>query len=120
MSEFIRQGMVKTVTVREYEDEAKYLKVTIKAPTDLPIAGWVSSSSKTSRHVDEIQMAVPLDTILNPGDVVAIHVQINAPYAEGNRFLPALEVGDTESDVLNVMVEESMIGEGSGDMDGLT
>jgi len=110
MNEFIRQGMVKTVTVREYEDEAKYLQVTIKAPTDLPVAGW-QSNSNTNRHVDEIQMAVPLDVVLNPGDVVAIHIQINAPYAEGNRFRPALEVGDTEADVLDVMVEKSMIGE---------
>ena len=110
MNEVVRQGMVKAVRVREYEDEAKFLVVQIKAPTQLPVAGW-QSSSNTSRHIDEIDIAVPLDTAVRPGDVVAIHIQISNPFTEGARFRPALEVGATESDVLDVMVEESMIAE---------
>jgi len=111
MNEIIRQGMVKTVTVREYDDEAKYLRVEVKAPTDLPLAEWTSSSSKKVRHVDELSFALPLDAIVRPGDIVAIHVQISNPFAEGNRFRPALEVGDSDEEVLDVMIEESMISE---------
>ena len=111
MNEIIRQGMIKTVTVREYNDEPKYLRVDIKAPTDLPVAEWQSSSADMARHIDTITMALPLDAVVRPGDVVAIHVQISNPFAEGNRFRPALEVGNTEADVLDVMVEESMIGD---------
>lgn len=115
MNEIIRQGMIKSVRVREYNDEAKFLVVEIKAPTELPVAQWTSGSAEVSRHVDEISMAVPLDSIVRPGDVVAMHIQISNPFAEGNRFRPALEVGDTEADVLDVMVEESLINESKED-----
>ena len=101
--------MVKTVTVREYNDEAKFLEVTVKAPTDLPLAAWQSSSSDNNRHVDQFEIALPLDMQVRPGDVVALHVQISNPFVESNRFRPALEVG--EPDAIDVMVEEGMIEE---------
>jgi len=114
MIEVTRQGMVKTVTVREYEDEAKYIRVTIKAPTELPVAAWQTSSSN-ARHVDEIDMAFPLDAIVRPGDMVAFRVQIVSPVVESTRFRPALEASFTEAhdldDVLDVMVEDGMIAE---------
>lgn len=104
--------MVKTVTVREYNDEAKFLEVTVKAPTELPVAAWQSSSSDNNRHVDQFDIALPLDMQVRPGDVVALHVQISNPFVESNRFRPALEVGEPE---LEVMVEDGMIEEANDD-----
>ena len=108
MIEVTRQGMVKTVTVREYEDEPKYIRVTIKAPTELPVAAWQSSSSQ-NRHVDEIDMAFSLDAQVRPGDFVAFRVQIVSPVVESARFQPALEASvSAASDVLDVNVEDGM------------
>lgn len=134
MIQVTRQGMVKTVTVKEYEDEAKHIRVSIKVPTKLPIAGWQSSSNKQTRHVDEVDIAFPLDVQVRPGDLVAIRVEITDPYTETQRFRPALEVGkdyDVEvldddddddddepvgvADVLEVMVEAGMEDEAKED-----
>ena len=117
MIEVTRQGMVKTVTVREYEDEAKFIKVTIKAPTELPLAQWQSGSGN-NRHTDEIDMAFPLDAQVRPGDMVAFRVQIVSPVVESTRFRPALEATFAEAgndDVLDVMVEDGMIEKGTDD-----
>lgn len=111
MSEIIRQGMVKTVTVREYEDEAKFLRVSIKSPTDLPLAAWSSASSGVTRHVDEFDIALPLNAHVRPGDLVAFRVQITQPYNEEQRFQLALDVGQDDDDVLEVNVEDGMIEE---------
>ena len=112
MSEIIRQGMVKTVTVREYEDEAKFIRVTIKSPTDLPLAAWASSSSGTTRHVDEFDIALPLNAQVRPGDLVAFRIQITQPYNERQRFQLALDVGEDDdnhgTEVLEVNVEDGM------------
>ena len=113
MIEVTRQGMVKTVTVREYEDEAKFIKVSIKAPTELPLAQWQSGSGN-NRHVDEIDLALALDAQVRPGDMVAIRVQIVSPVVESTRFRPALEATFAEAgndDVLDVMVEQGMADE---------
>ena len=107
-----RQGMVKQVRVREYDDEAKYLQVEIKSPTDLPLAAWQSASTD-KKHVDEIDIAVPLDAQIRVGDLVAIEIDIRSPWVEEQRFRGALEVG--EPDVLEVMVEDGMIEEANDD-----
>jgi len=107
MIEETRQGMVKSVTVREYEGEAKFLRVTIKAPTDLPVAEWQSSDKKPV-HVDELNVALPLTAKVRPGDVVAFRIQINAPFREDQRFQLALDVGESDEEVLEVMVEDAM------------
>ena len=107
MTEVNRQGMVKTVTVREYEGEAKFLRVTIKAPTTLPVAAWQSGSKETP-HVDEFDIALPLTAKVRPGDIVAFRVQISTPFIESQRFQLALDVGESSDDVLEVMVEDAM------------
>ena len=105
--------MVKQVRVREYDDEAKYLQVEIKSPTDLPLAAWQSSSDGDKKHVDEIDIAVPLDAQIRVGDLVVIEIEIRSPWVEEQRFRGALEVG--EPDVLEVMVEDGMIEEANDD-----
>ena len=89
MYEIVRQGMVKQVTVREYEGEAKFLKVTVKVPTDLPIGHWTLDGSE--RNVDEVTFSTDLHAAVRPGDVVGIHILIEEPASELERFRPALE-----------------------------
>jgi hypothetical protein len=90
MNNVVRQGMVKQVTVREFNNEAKFLKVTVKVPTDLPIGHW--STDAFEKNVDEVTFSVPLDMAIRPGDLVGIHIQIEEPH-ESVRFQPALEAG---------------------------
>lgn len=108
-----RAGIVKSVRVRDYENEAKFLVVEIKNLTTLPKAQW-QSSSDDSLHVEEFSIVMPLDAQVRVGDLCHTTVIIDAPFTEAQRFRPALEVGEPieDDDVLEVMVEEGMKDDG--------
>jgi hypothetical protein len=55
-------------------------------------------------------LILPVDSGVNPGDVAVINVAFQSPF--GQRFQPALEAstnGEEDDDVLDVMVEDSLI-----------
>ena len=94
----------KVRAIRSNKDEVLRLEVTVHIPTDFenPYYG-------TDKITDDIVFSVPADSSVNPGDLAIINIGFGTPH--GQRFQPALEASN--SDVLDVNVEDGMIEEAS-------
>ena len=115
-----RAGIVDRVeAVRNNAGEVLRLNLKVRAETEFQQLYY-----KNEKHVDELTFSVPVDSGINPGDLVAISMQFANPI--GQRFVPALEAStvededddfddDEDDDVLEVMVEEGLIEEVKSD-----
>ena len=104
LSDFVaRVGIVDRVAAYRIRDEVTYLAVTVRFET--PFKG---SSYSDEKKVDNVEIAMPPDSGVNPGDVVSLSLGFKSPF--GQRFNLALEAtnGEEDDDVLEVMVEDGM------------
>ena len=94
---FERFGIVKGVEARKYHGEIKNLEVKVELPSLLPMASYVSVGDDENNKIDTFNITMPIDSGVNPGDLVAMRIEVAAPNRD--RFAPALEVGaESEED----------------------
>jgi hypothetical protein len=94
----------KVRAIRSNKDEVLRLEVTVHIPTE-----FTNTYYGTENVTDDIVFSVPADSSVNPGDLAIINIIFAS--ANGQRFQPALEVGKSDEDVLEVNVEDGMIEE---------
>jgi hypothetical protein len=110
MSEiFVHNGIVDKVRAvrRSSSDEVLYLEATIHIKMDEELFTSQYGSPVTS----DMTVPLPIGTEVNPGDVVAIHMQFVNPF--GKRFHAALDVGENPADEL----DEDMLAEAAVERD---
>jgi len=107
-----RAGIVDRVEAVRKSGEVLRLNVKVRVETE-----YSTQYYNDDKHIDEMVFSLPVDSGVNPGDLVSISMQFANPI--GQRFQPALEAStvdeDEDDDVLEVMVEDGMIEEADAD-----
>ena len=88
-----RVGIVDKVEAVRQKKEVVRLDVTIRVETML-----ASIHYGEDLHTDHYKVAMPPDSPVNPGDIVAVSFEFQSPFRQ--RFVPALDVsnGDDEEE----------------------
>lgn len=103
MSEiFVQNGIVDKVRAVRRQDEVQYLEATVHLSMGEEYHGQYGD-----KVTSDMLVPLPINTTVNPGDVVAISMHFENPFHK--RFQPALEVGENPADVMN---EDILVGEG--------
>jgi hypothetical protein len=94
MSEYIRRaGIVNGVVARKHKSEYKNLRVDVTFDSEQPIGGYEYDEPN---QIDEFSITLPIGSPVQPGDAVVVTMEFTNPL--GQRFTPALEVGEPEVD----------------------
>jgi len=104
----ILSGIVDKVRAvrRSSSDEVLYLEATIHVKMDEDTYHGQYGGAVTT----ELAIPVPVETSINPGDVAAINIETVNPF--GQRFKPALEVGNPADEL-----DEDMLADEAADVD---
>lgn len=94
-----RVGIVDSVSARRHGGEVKHLRVRVRVEADVPSAEWVASG-ETKVQIDEISLSLPVESGVNPGDIVVLSASFKSPF--GERFQPALEIGEETVDASSI------------------
>ena len=100
-----RAGIVDRVAAKRKGSEVISLAVTVRFETML--ANEYAYNSE--QQVDDVTFHVPPAEGVNPGDVVIMNLSFKNPF--GQRFVPALEVGENPADELDEDALEDDINE---------
>lgn len=96
MSEsIVRLGIVKGVEAQKYHGEFKNVAVKVEMESRQPKAEYSSDPSETKKDI--FVLSLPLDTTVNPGDLVQMDVVFTNPIRQRDRFAPALEASSEEN-----------------------
>ena len=88
---------------RSSGDRVLYLEATVHVKMDEDIFEGQYGGAVTT----ELAIPVPVNTTINPGDVATIHIQTVNPF--GQRFAPALEVGNPADELDEDMLAEAAV-----------
>ncbi len=87
-----RIGIVDAVLAKRKGSDVKYLEANIRFHTDLDS----DYNYGEDKRIDNISVAFPVSTGINPGDVVELTLRVTSPL--GARFAPALTAGVDDSE----------------------
>jgi hypothetical protein len=108
MSEiFVHNGIVDKVRAVRRSEEVQYLEATVHIKMDEDDYQGQYGGAVTY----DLSVPLPIETGVNPGDVVAIHMQFVNPF--GKRFHAALDIGENPADEL----DEDMLAEAAVERD---
>jgi len=87
---FVHNGIVDKVRAVRRNDEVQYLEASVHLKFDEDDYQGQYGGTVTA----DLAIPLPATTKVNPGDVVAVHMQFVNPF--GQRFVPALEVSEPD------------------------
>lgn len=96
-------GVIDKVRAIRKDEQVQYLIATVHVAFDKD-DGFVGSYG--GQVTADLDIPIDVRSGINPGDLVVLTMGVVPPHTQ--RFVPALEVGEPDEDVLDVMVEESM------------
>jgi hypothetical protein len=103
-----RAGIVDRVAAKRRSSEVVSLAVTVRFETMLAN----EYAYNNEQQVDEVTFHVPPSEGVNPGDVVIMNISFKNPF--GQRFVPALEVGNPADEL-----DEDALAEAAAERDDI-
>jgi hypothetical protein len=90
-----RLGIVEGIEAQRKDKDVKYLSASLRFETELD-GTYYNEATK----IDTITISLPVSSGVNPGDAVIAEFTFQPPI--GERFVPALTVGDDSEEVIEV------------------